>query len=301
MKRLDLQFREVDIEKYKKRTAFIADVEHIITEDTIIYVDGQPVVLYASLSHLDTSALRWAVKSQKYTVTKRSRGLAQQSSVFGYYPRNPLRHDYCRLSQMARDYPKQHYVITEFIKEIENFYKTYFPETYHIHEEMVEEKVLGEYKLGGTPFTSGIVNKNNQLKYHYDAGNFRGVLSNMIVFKKGTSGGHLCIPSLNVALEVADNSLTIFNGQDILHGVSEISYDQPDGYRYSIVYYSLEQMWKCETITDEVIRIRQLKTEKEKKRIDPEHIAYLESKVDELKNISQKNIKKFVEKNLEND
>ena len=35
-----------------------------------------------------------------------------------------------------------------------------------------------------------------------------------------------------------------------------------DSYRYTIVYYSLEQMWKCETITDEIIRIRKKKKEK---------------------------------------
>ena len=107
------------------------------------------------------------------------------------------------------------------------------------------------------------MNKNNPLKYHLDSGNFKGVLSNMIVFKKGTSGGHLVIPQLDLALEVVDNSLTIFNGQEILHGVSPIEYDETDGYRYSVVYYSLEQMWKCDPIDDEIVRIRQMKTERE--------------------------------------
>ena len=33
------------------------------------------------------------------------------------------------------------------------------------------------------------------------------------------------IPELDIVLEVEDNTLTIFNGQDILHGVSTIEYE----------------------------------------------------------------------------
>jgi hypothetical protein len=295
MKRLDLQFKEFDLEKYKKATAFISDVTTIIKEDTIIYVNDEPVVLYASLKDVNTSAVRWAVKNQKYPKSKRTRGLQQQANVFGYYPRNPITADYCRLSEMAKKYPKQHYVLTNFIKEIEQFYKTYFPETYEKHANLVKEKVLEDYQIENTPFTSGIVNKNNRLNYHFDAGNFKGVLSNMIVFKKGVSGGHLCIPSLDIALEVADNTLTIFNGQDILHGVSEIHYDDPEGYRYSVVYYSLEQLWKCEEIDEELIRIRNIKTEREKKMLDVEHLEELKRRGMELEKLSKKEINKFKE------
>lgn len=297
MKRLDLQFVDYDLDKYKKRSAYLTDVTNFITEDTIIYVDNQPVLLYASLSHLDTSALRWAVKTQKYPKGLRSRGLFSHSATFGYNPRIAMRHDYCRLSAMAKEYPKQHHVITNFIDEIDNFYREYFPETYEKHQAVVKEKVLDEYKIGETPFTSGIVNKNNQLKYHFDAGNFKGVLSNMIVFKNGTSGGHLVIPELDLALEVADNTLTIFNGQDILHGVSDIYQNHPEGYRYSIVYYSLEQMWKCEPYDDELERIRKRKTEKEVNRLDPEHLKKLEKRKTELERSITKEITAVKDKN----
>jgi hypothetical protein len=191
---------------------------------------------------------------------------------------------------MAKQYPKQHHIISNFVNEIVGYYEKYFPEAYQKHQEIVDDKVLGEWKIGKTPFTSGIVNKNNWLKYHFDAGNFKGVLSNMVVFKKGTSGGHLVIPSLNLALAVDDNTLTVFNGQDILHGVSEIHYDDPNGYRYSIVYYSLEQMWKCDPIDEEIVRIRKVKTEREQKRLDPEHLADLQKRSLELQEASEKEI-----------
>ena len=287
MKRLDLTFKEIDISKYKKRTALLTDVTNIIKDDVIIYVDGQPTVFYKNIEE-DTSQLRWAVKNMKYTLGKRTRGLISQSATFGYSPRIAMRHDFCTITSMAEKYPKQHHIISNYIKNIIKYYEEYFPEIYSKHKDIVYEKVLQDWQIGNTPFTSGIVNKNNQLKYHFDTGNFKGVLSNMVVFKKGTAGGHLVIPSLDIALEVSDNSLTIFNGQEILHGVSPIEYDNEDGYRYSIVYYSLEQMWKCEPLDDEIERIRNVKTQREINRLDPEHLNKLSKSQDELKLHSEK-------------
>ena len=137
-------------------------------------------------------------------------------------------------------------------------------------------------------FTSGIVNKNNQLNYHYDSGNFRGVYSNMLVFKGDVSGGHLVIPEINISLEVADNSITIFDGQDLLHGVSPIKYLHKESYRYSIVYYSLERMWQCMEVGEEIDRIRKKKMEREIKRNDPKHLETLKSRSKEAKHYKNK-------------
>ena len=298
MIRLDLKRLPVDKEKFKKRTALRSDVTNLIKDDCIVYVDDVPVVLYKKL-RTDTSALRWAVKSQKYATGKRTRGLESTSSIFGFSPRVAMRHDYCTVTSMAQNYPKQHHVITDFAKELVGYYREYFPEQYEYHNALVEERVMQDWKIGGSPFTSGIVNRNNQLKYHFDAGNFKGVLSNMVVFKKDIDGGHLVIPELDLALEVGDNTLTVFNGQEILHGVSTIEYKNPAAYRYSIVYYSLEQMWKCEPLGEEIKRIRKVKTEREKKRLDPEHMALLEKRRQELKSASDQELIKNKVKNAD--
>jgi hypothetical protein len=170
-------------------------------------------------------------------------------------------------------------VISGFAKTLMTYYQKYFPEKYEEHLDLVDQKVMTDWKIGDTPFTSGIVNKNNPLKYHYDSGNFKGMLSNMVVLKSDIDGGHLVIPELDLALEVADQTLTIFNGQDILHGVSPINYKNDHAYRYSVVYYSLEQMWKCQTLGEELNRIRKIKTRREEQRLDPEHIEALFKKV----------------------
>ena len=299
MKELHLTRKDIDIDKYKKRTALRSDVSTLIKEDVIIYVDNQPVLLYKKLEE-DTSALRWAVKNIQYATGKRSRGLVSTSAIFGYSPRIAMRHDYCTVTAMAVNQKKQHHVITEFAKDLVGYYKKNFPERYEFHNKLVEERVMQDWTIGGSPFTSGIVNKNNQLNYHYDAGNFKGVLSNMVVFKKDVAGGYLVIPELDIALEVADKTLTIFNGQEILHGVSTIEYDNEHAYRYSAVYYSLEQMWKCEPLDDEIARIRKVKTEREKKRLDPEHIDSLRKRKEQLQEHSIKEMLTSKKKNDKN-
>lgn len=299
MKELHLTRKEIDIAKYKKRTALRSDVNTLIKEDVIIYVDNEPVVLYKKLDE-DTSGLRWAVKNTNYITGKRSRGLVSTSAIFGFRPRLAMRQDYCSATSMATDQKKQHYVISSFAKELVRYYKQYFPERYEFHTKLVEEKVMQDWTIGGSPFTSGIVNKNNQLKYHFDSGNFKGVLSNMVVLKKDVAGGYLIIPELDIALEVADNTLTIFNGQEILHGVSTIEYENDHAYRYSVVYYSLEQMWKCEPINDEIARIRKVKTQREKKRLDPEHLATLQKRQQDLHNESVNELLKNKKKNDKN-
>ena len=134
------------------------------------------------------------------------------------------------------------------------------------HEE--KSKIIkDEWKIKGTPFSSGIINKNNALKYHYDTGNIKGVYSNMVCFKKNCEGGYLVLPEFDIALEVSNRSIVFFDGQDILHGVSPFQLTTMNGYRFTIVYYTLQQMWKCQEITEEIARIKQRKTEREHRRL----------------------------------
>jgi hypothetical protein len=294
----EIQPIDIDLEKYKKRTALEDDVDETITEDTIITTNGIPVILYCKMKE-NLDALRWAVQTIKYETGPRTLGLISQSRIFGYRPRITVRHDYCNPTSMATEFPKQHFVITDFASQLTNYYQNNFPEVFQKHEEIVNEKILPEWKIENSIFTSGIVNKDNALKYHFDSGNFKGVLSNMVAFKKNVVGGRLVIPSYNIKLEISDSSLCIFDGQSILHGVSPFYSSKPeqDHYRYTIVYYSLEQMWKCEPFGSEIKRIRKRKKDQEHKRIDPDHLEYLTKQADKRTQENQKEIQTVLSKN----
>tara|TARA_Y100001973_G_scaffold58957_1_gene86803 strand:- start:394 stop:1275 length:882 start_codon:yes stop_codon:yes gene_type:complete len=286
MKRIDVERKPIDKKDYIRRTAHLSDVSRHITEDVIIYHQDKPILLYRILPKKPTD-VRWAVKNIKYGTGKRTHGLVNTSAVFGYNPRQENKRDFCSASAMGTTHPKQHYVISRYAKEVAKFYHEFFPRVYNDHKNKVKEKVKKQWVINGSVFTSGIVNKNNQLKYHYDSGNFKSVFSNMIVFKGDVDGGHLVIPELDISLEVADNSLTIFDGQDLLHGVSPIEYIHEKSYRYSIVYYSLERMWQCMTVDEEIARIRSKKMQREINRIDPDHLDSLRQRKKEAKNYKE--------------
>ena len=137
---------------------------------------------------------------------------------------------------------------------------------YDKHSKIVAEKVKPDWILGRSPFTSGVINKNNQLNYHFDSGNFKDVFSNMIAFRNKIEGGRLSIPEYDIGLEIDDSTVTLFDGQKILHGVTPIQYLSPESYRFTIVYYSLSQMWKCTTPKEELERIKRIKTERNQNR-----------------------------------
>jgi len=269
MQILEITPKKVDFKQFKMRSALEADCSTLVNYDCMITENGKPKILYMKVNS-PTSHLRWAVQTIEYAETLRTNGLKTRSAIFGFSPRVTMRKDFCSATAMARNFPEQHFVICEFAKELTKLYLQHFPDTLEQHYEAVKSKVLSEWTIKETPFTSGIVNKNNPLKYHHDAGNFKNVLSNMIVLKRGVAGGRLACPEYDVKFECDDNHVVIFDGQQILHGVTPII--KPPGnsdscYRYSVVYYSLEQMWNCDNVNEEVKRIRKVKKEREFKRI----------------------------------
>jgi len=253
---------------YIRRTAVESDYSTLIKEDcTLMDKDtGKLIGVYIVMPKISSKLLK-SLLTIKYDTNKRLAGLITRSRIFGYKPREKIRNDFCTSSMLAKDNPQEHAIICNFAKEITKFYKKHCGEIYQEHADLTRDKLLPEWTIGDTPFSSGIVNKNNALHYHFDSGNFKDVYSNMVAFKSNTTGGYLSIPEYDIALEIANNSLVLFDGQKILHGVTPIKLLSENAYRFSIVYYSLQQMWKCEPLKKELARIKDVRTELENKRL----------------------------------
>ena len=268
MQVIEIERQKIEYSEYVKRSAYETDYDTLIQEDTLITENGEPKILYMKLDESMTKYARQAVKNIKYHKGTRTSGLKTTSRIFGYNPRNTIRKDYCSTTSMAVEHPSEHFVICEFGKQLSELYLKYFPKVYKEHKNITFEKMNQEWVIGDTPFTSGIVNKNNPLKYHFDAGNIKDVLSNMVVFKNGVEGGYLSCPEFKIGFEVADNTVILFDGQNILHGVTPIKKNNKNSYRYSIVYYTLQQIWNCLPITQEIARARNKRYIREHKRSD---------------------------------
>lgn len=268
LKTLEISPNQLNYQNFVKRSALEGDIKNVIRESVVVKADGKIKIIYLDLDQvgLDCQEIVEAVKRIKYQTNERTGGLKTTSRIFGFAPRITLRKDFCSATSLANEFPKEHQVICEYAEKITNTYLQIDPFTYKRHEEMIN-KTLPEWRIKRSLFTSGIVNKNNPLKYHFDSGNFKDVYSCMLGFKKDIGGGYLAIPEYNLAMEIKNNSLLIFDGQNILHGVTPIHYLSKDAYRYTLVYYSLKQMWNCLPLDQELARIKNVKTQREYKRL----------------------------------
>ncbi len=278
MKEIELVNKNLDYKKFVKRTALEGDYDTLIKEPCICTENGEVKIVY-DVVDMDTKSIVDDLKVLKYNKGKRTRGLFSQSRIFGFKPRMPIRSDdFCSSTSLAAENPEVHAKVCGLALDIEKYYEKHNPGGYKKHQDLTQEKVLPIWKLNGkSVFTSGIINKNNPLKYHFDAGNFNGVSSMMIVFKEGIQGGYLSMPEYGIGFELKNNTIIMFDGQSIMHGVTPIVYTTPQSHRFSIVYYSLKQMWKCMTIDEELARIKNVKTQREKTRhrMPEEHKAKL--------------------------
>jgi hypothetical protein len=268
MKIIHATRRDIDVKQYRFRRADEKDCSQIVAEDALIYIDGKLAIIYIDRVPEDLTAFYDALTKIRYDKSTRTSGLVTTSRIFGYAPRNVLRNAPCRATSLAGDAPEHHKAIMKAASVAAKYYRTGNPELAAMHQQLTDEKVLGNYRMGDTMFTSGIINDNNPLLYHFDAGNYRGVYSAMFGFKKGIEGGYLAMPEIDIHLKISDKSLSLFDGQGILHGVTPIRKTHPDAKRYTIVYYSLQQMWNCETPGTELEILRNRRTEYERKRSD---------------------------------
>lgn len=284
MQTLTLKKRAINYNDFVRRGALESDYDKFISDDTILIDEdtGEILLVYAKLHDNDLhKQVFHALNRIRYDKTQRLSGLVTTSRLFGYSPRREARttEQTCRAVSLVKDSPIEHSLICKYGEHIAKLYSATNEETYRKHLDLAS-KTLAQYRIPNSPFTSGIVNKNNPLKYHFDKGNFKGVYSAMVAFKHKCSGGHLSLPEYGVGLEIADQSVLMFDGQSILHGVTPIKKRSKDALRYTIVYYSLVRIWDCLPLDEEIANARKRRYQVELKRFKQK--KQLQQKVEAL-------------------
>lgn len=265
---LRLSRREIDLAQYRHRSVAADDCSLVQHESALIFdaATRELVIVYLVLND-DCRDVETAVQRINYMEGTRASGMRSRARVFGNQPRSLPRRDFCNSASLSREDPAANEIISAYADKVATYYEQYNPDRYAKHA-ATTERVLPEWRLKKSPFTSGIVNRNNPLPYHFDSGNFADVWSNMLVFKRGITGGYLAVPQYDVAFALPNNSLLMFDGQGLLHGVTPFTMQDENSYRYSIVYYSLKQMWQCLPITEEVIRAQKRRADREYRRYE---------------------------------
>lgn len=252
-----IQPQELDLRDYIRRTAEPEDCP--IAIETPTQVRDPHGNLLCTYDRFDPEPwlndLATKVQEIKFGASTRQGGLSSTSRTFGALPKLVTRgRDYCRQSSIQQEHPGSEKALLGAGERMSQRYLHHAPETFtrHSHE---ADSLNEQWRLPGSPFTSGIVNENNPLKYHYDTGNIDDVYSAMLVLRKDVEGGWLCIPPLGARFLLENGAVFLFDGQSLLHGVSPMKVG-PQGYRYSIVYYSMKQVWACKTVDEELAGAR---------------------------------------------
>lgn len=246
------------------RTADPEDIGELITSSTVIRnpETGDPEVLYVRLNPEMFRELRGRLDAHRsWPPHMRTAGMATVSLKFGVRPRTSFRTQKCETYTLARENPRLNDLLLEASNAVLPWYEWANRELFNLHREAVS-KIHPAWQWNPV-FTSGVANRDSQLPYHYDAGNFKSVWSGMLGLKQHIEGGYLAIPEYGVGLEIADGSLTLFDGQGALHGVTPMSRTRIGGHRYTIVWYGMKGMWQCLDPAEEAHRANVLRTAKE--------------------------------------
>lgn len=241
----------------------VRDLQPNIT-DKVIAADadtGHPVFAYMPVGPV--KELRRAVLDFDFSfTTDRTSGMANVSRTFGWAPRRPVyTREGCHSTRLWSETPDGHHVLVEFAHRLQAMLHRMFPAVSTQDTETMRQ-VNGEWKLGETTWTSGVVNQSSALPYHRDAFNFP-VWTAMPVLRRSMAGGYLHIPEYDAVVESRDGWAVFFPGYQLVHGVTPMHPRSTDGYRYSVVYYALKGMKDCFTHAVETAYARQRRTERE--------------------------------------
>lgn len=248
-----------------------------VTEEGIWWEGDEPILAYAPLPMppAEVAAVRQAAIRIPWSTTYRGSGMRNKSRTFGMAPRLAMRQrDSCRPTSLYSEHPDIHAHLDRTADALAAWVRRELPEV-DAEDRRTVGPVLPEWRVGEeTIWTSGVVNLTSELPYHRDGANFQA-WSAMPVFRRGTRGGRLHLPEFGLSVECRDGWVVYFAGWKYVHGVTPIRKEATDGYRISIVYYSLRGMKDCHTFAVETAQGNARRTQREDRmlRTEPESDA----------------------------
>lgn len=174
---------------------------------------------------------------------------------FGFNVKNALTHTPTGPCAFNRKYSGIYKMIEQVCNEMYDHFRKYAPVEYDIQMKH-QMKINQEYHMFNGPHNAGVINKNTSMSTHYDRGNTDGSASCMAVFKRDTVGGDLYLPAYNATVLLPDMCCVIFDGQSILHGVTNCEYTSQKGRRYTLVSFGIKKLANALGVVQEAEAMR---------------------------------------------
>ena len=257
MKRIDL----IQVEHNRKMGGICEYIEPNVTEDSIFYLDNEPIGFY--LTKMTEKMCKLAdlanTELQKKDVPKTEmqrpkmlgfdkngkgivdRSCKQFSTILGAVPpKAHMRRPYPTISSVHGIKTAQTFIKAMLLlaKESELLIKEILPKQYEQQIELFKD-VPEKWRFGNL-FTSSISNYNISAPFHRDTGNIVGAVNVIICKKHNSKGGDLHIPDYNATIGQQDNSILVYPAWRNVHGVTPIIPTFDGGYRNSLVFYPLK-------------------------------------------------------------
>lgn len=262
MKRIDL----IKVEHNRKIGQKCEYIEPNVTEDSIFYVDGEPIGFYmtkmpekmcklANLANAEFNSNRVPkTKLDRSDVLKaqidnptlsraqaREIGTSQMSAILGSVPPKPQFMRYYGTTSSIHSVKTAQTFIKAMLllaRESEQLIKELLPKQYEQQIELFKE-VPEKWKFANL-FTSSISNFNISAPFHRDTGNIVGAVNVIICKKHNSKGGDLHVPDYGATIGQQDNSILVYPAWKNVHGVTPIIPIHEDGYRNSLIFYPLK-------------------------------------------------------------
>jgi hypothetical protein len=228
---------------------------------------GEPVAIITVLPAARRAMLRDAVAGMDMaTVARMSNRMAGAARTFGWAPKRVVNgRESCRATSAARDFPREHRVLTELAGHLSEEFQRLWPARAAADAAVLGGELKPDWRMtAGALWTSGVVNRSSMLPYHRDSMNFH-TWSAMPSLRYGMRGGYLHVPEYDIVFPCRDGEVTWFCGRELVHGVTPMRMLTPDAYRYSVVYYALSGMRNCATYAEETAQAAQRRTTRERK------------------------------------
>lgn len=251
MKRVDL----IKVEHNVKIGDKCEYKEANVTEDSIFYVDSEPIGFYltkmpekmcklADLANLELRSSN-VPKTTMDRKTPLGNGeylvVSQYSAILGSCaPKPHMRRPYPSISSVHSYKSSQTFIKAMLLlaKESEQLISELLPKQYEQQVKLFED-VPNKWKFGNL-FTSSISNYNISAPFHQDNANIVGAVNVIICKKFNSKGGDLHIPDYNATIGQQDNSILVYPAWRNVHGVTPIIPTHEGGYRNSLIFYPLK-------------------------------------------------------------
>lgn len=232
-------------------------IEPNIKEDSLFYSDGELVGFYIrdiskhskKLSDLVAIANKELLSdnvpkqmmARSSGLRDKSKEVKQFSTILGSIPPKPhMRREFASSSSVhyhesARTFVKAMLLASE---ESMALIKQLAPSIYETQVESMS-KVKDKWRFGKY-FTSSISNYNISAGFHVDNANIKGCINVIICKRSNSKGGCTTIPDYDATVDSCDNSMLVYPAWRNVHAVTPIIPLADDGYRNTLVFYSLK-------------------------------------------------------------